>query len=130
MTEPHTAVTRPIPIAKGDIVFRRLNDLMGIFEGHDENGVYPLGSMAAGIMRYDDPCCLGEFNMVNDEVLYVLDGQLEFVCGGRSEIVESGGFIYVPKGIRVELTAHKPSRIFWVGHSSADVSAMLGTMKG
>ncbi|MCX6379696.1 MAG: cupin domain-containing protein [Armatimonadetes bacterium] len=34
-----------------------------------------------------------------DEVFYVLSGDLEFHCGGESFEVSSGGFIYLPQGI-------------------------------
>jgi quercetin dioxygenase-like cupin family protein len=34
-----------------------------------------------------------------DEILYVLNGELTFRCGGKSFDVGDGGFIYLPQGI-------------------------------
>lgn len=35
-----------------------------------------------------------------DEVFYVLEGEITFRCGGESFEVGSGGFVYLPKGIQ------------------------------
>jgi quercetin dioxygenase-like cupin family protein len=34
-----------------------------------------------------------------DEIFYVLKGELTFLCGGESFDVSEGGFIYLPRGI-------------------------------
>lgn len=35
-----------------------------------------------------------------DEIFYVLEGELTFRCGGESFDVDAGGFVYLPKGIK------------------------------
>ena len=34
-----------------------------------------------------------------DEIFYVLEGELTFYCGGETFDVETGGFIYLPQGV-------------------------------
>jgi quercetin dioxygenase-like cupin family protein len=35
-----------------------------------------------------------------DEIFYVLEGEVEFHCAGRTFAVAAGGFVYLPKGIQ------------------------------
>jgi quercetin dioxygenase-like cupin family protein len=35
-----------------------------------------------------------------DEMFYILDGELTFRCGGESFDVDAGGFIYLPQGMK------------------------------
>jgi quercetin dioxygenase-like cupin family protein len=39
-------------------------------------------------------------HMTEDEIFYVLQGELTFRCGGETFDVDAGGFIYLPKGIK------------------------------
>lgn len=41
-----------------------------------------------------------------DEIFYVLNGELTFRCGERSFDVGSGGFVYLPQGIEHGYTIH------------------------
>lgn len=46
-----------------------------------------------------------------DELFYVLDGDLTFFCGGESFDVSSGGFVYLPQGIEHGYTIHSDGSV-------------------
>ena len=59
-----------------------------------------------------------------DEIFYVLSGELTFRCGGESFDVEDNGFIYLPKGIKHGYTirSEKPVRLIAVTFPTSTTS--------
>jgi quercetin dioxygenase-like cupin family protein len=51
-----------------------------------------------------------------DEVFYVLSGEITFRCGGQSFEVQTGGFIFLPQGVEHGYTirSNEPVRLFVV----------------
>ena len=51
-----------------------------------------------------------------DEMFYVIDGALTFRCADESFVVEKGGFIFLPRGVRHGYTirSDKPARLLVV----------------
>ncbi|WP_433207287.1 cupin domain-containing protein [Nocardia sp. CA-107356] len=109
--------------------FRRVDERVEFAQGRDKNGIFPLASMAAGFVR-GDAGYHGAVDNGNDEVLYVIDGRLDFCAGGHTTTVESGGFVYIPSGLSFEFTFGVPSVAFWVGSSSADIEQAMREMFG
>lgn len=46
-----------------------------------------------------------------DEIFYVLSGELTFRCGGASFHVGDGGFVYLPQGIKHGYTIHSEETV-------------------
>lgn len=57
-----------------------------------------------------------------DEIFYVLGGELTFRCGDKTFDVEDGGFIYLPRGIKHGYTIHSegPVRLIAVTFPTSD----------
>lgn len=55
-------------------------------------------------------------HLTEDEIFYVLSGELTFRCGDKTFDVEDGGFIYLPRGIKHGYRIHseEPVRLIAV----------------
>jgi quercetin dioxygenase-like cupin family protein len=53
----------------------------------------------------------GHTHATEDEIFYVLQGELTFRCGGESFDVTTGGFIYLPQGIEHGYTIRSKGEI-------------------
>jgi quercetin dioxygenase-like cupin family protein len=71
-----------------------LAEKITILADHDHTGSYEVflhnAAEGAGPPPHSHPW---------DEAFYVIDGEVDFVCGETSKAVKAGGFVHVPAGI-------------------------------
>lgn len=87
-----------------------LNHLMTVKAGGPETD----GLMT--IIEFTGPAGFGpppHIHRVEDEMFYVLEGEVMFWCDGQTKTYGPGGFAYLPKGLphRFEISADGPGRV-------------------
>ena len=65
-----------------------------------------------------------------DEIFYVLGGEITFRCGGESFDVGAGGFVYLPRGIEHGYTIRSEGPVRLIAVTFPTGTASAGTVPG